>query len=291
MLERRAPRGASTGTHRIYIAGIGGFGRETADAIRTLSHAGGASAPELAGFLDDAPIGRGGRLPVLGAISAIHGLPNARLLVCVGNPRDYFARALIVRRLGLADGRYATVVHPTAEVSETSPVGAGSVLLAGAVVTADVRIGRHVAVMPQAVVTHDAVIGDFATLASGVRLGGGTRIGTGAYLGAGALIREGVSIGAWSLVGMGSVVLDDIGPGEVWVGNPARKLRDVDVPAELREASSALASLRSATVPALAADVGNAPPDGMSQGAAHGNSHRISQAVESAFQALDRVLS
>jgi acetyltransferase-like isoleucine patch superfamily enzyme len=105
-------------------------------------------------------------------------------------------------------------------------VGPGSVLLAGTVLTADVEVGAHVAVMPQAVLTHDDRVADYATIASGVRLGGGAVIEEGAYVGAGALVREGVTIGARSLVGMGSVVLHDVPPGQIWAGNPARKLRE-----------------------------------------------------------------
>jgi acetyltransferase-like isoleucine patch superfamily enzyme len=81
--------------------------------------------------------------------------------------------------------------------------------------------------MPQVVLTHDDVVADFATIASGVRLGGGVHVGTGAYLGAGALVREGVSVGAWSQLGLGSLLLEDLPPGEVWIGSPARKLRPV----------------------------------------------------------------
>jgi len=50
-------------------------------------------------------------------------------------------------------------------------------------------------------------------------------------VGAGALVREGVTVGAWSLIGMGSVVLHDVPPGEVWAGNPARLIRFVNSPA------------------------------------------------------------
>ncbi|WP_194897973.1 NeuD/PglB/VioB family sugar acetyltransferase [Catenulispora pinisilvae] len=211
---------------RIAVAGAGGFGRETADALRDLY----PDSDLFAGFLDDA-------LPelliadkVLGPIDLIHELPDLRLVVCVGNPRDYLSRAAIVERLSLPESRYATVVHRGAHVSQTSTVGVGSVLLAGAVLTADATVGRHVAVMPQVVVTHDVVVGDYATLASGVKLGGGVAVGEGAYLGAGALVREGVRIGAWAQVGMGSVVLRDVPDGEVWVGNPAGKLRDAAFP-------------------------------------------------------------
>jgi acetyltransferase-like isoleucine patch superfamily enzyme len=116
-------------------------------------------------------------------------------------------------------------------VSVDCVVGPGTVLLAQSVLTAGVRVGSHVAVMPRVVLTHDDVVEDYATLASGVLLGGGARIGRGAYIGAGAMIREHVTIGAGSVVGMGSVVRHDVPPGEVWVGNPARRLRRAAAPA------------------------------------------------------------
>lgn len=221
---------------RIAIAGAGGFGRETADAVRDLY----PDSDVFAGFLDDAHPGLLIADQVLGPVDLVRELPGVRLVVCVGNPRNYFARAEIVERLGLPERRYATVVHPFAQVSRSSTVGAGSVLLAGVVLTADATISRHVAVMPHAVVTHDVVVRDFATLASGVKLGGGVVVDEGAYLGAGAMVREGVRIGAWSQVGMGSVVLRDVPDGEVWAGNPARKLRDVRHP----EQSAHRAALR-----------------------------------------------
>lgn len=44
-------------------------------------------------------------------------------------------------------------------------------------------------------------------------------------MGAGSLVREYTTVGAWSLTGMGSTVLADVPPGEVWAGSPARRLR------------------------------------------------------------------
>jgi len=51
-----------------------------------------------------------------------------------------------------------------------------------------------------------------------------TIIKDGASVGAGATIRCGVTIGKNAGIGAGSVVLNDIPDGEVWVGNPARKI-------------------------------------------------------------------
>ncbi|MFE9257675.1 acetyltransferase [Streptomyces sp. NPDC006879] len=231
------------GLRDLVIVGAGGFARETAQAVRDanaedVAH-GRTPRWRLAGHLDDAPRLHGRDVygvPVLGGSDLVGDLPEARVVVCVGSPRDYAVRARLVRRLGLPEHRFATVVHPTASVSRSSVLGAGTVLLAHCVLTAAVRVGSHVAVMPQAVLTHDDVVEDFATIASGVRLGGGVRVERGAYVGAGALVREYTTVGGWSLTGMGSTVLADVPPGEVWAGSPARRLREAESPAleELR---------------------------------------------------------
>ncbi|MEU6372636.1 NeuD/PglB/VioB family sugar acetyltransferase [Streptomyces sp. NPDC046909] len=212
----------------LVIVGAGGFARETAQAVRD------AGGFELLGHLDDNPGLHGTEVdgvPVLGGGDLVHELTEARVVICVGNPRDYAARARLARRFDLPPDRYATVIHPTAAVSATSEIGPGSVLLAHCVLTAAVTVGAHVSVMPHVVLTHDDVVEDYATLTAGVRLGGGVRLETGAYVGSGALVREGVTVGAWSQIGLGSTVLGDIPPGEVWVGSPARRLRAAGAPA------------------------------------------------------------
>jgi sugar O-acyltransferase (sialic acid O-acetyltransferase NeuD family) len=219
----------------LLIVGAGGFGRETAAAVHCIN----ALRPQwdLLGFVDDDPelLGRefeGAR--VLGLVEeGIAANPSARVVVCAGSPQNYFSRFMIVRRLGLAPDRYATIVHPSASIARTVAIGHGSVVLAGTVVTAQGRIGNHVAVMPLVAIVHDADIGDFATVASGVCLGGGVRVDLGAYVGAGVVVREALTIGAWSLVGMGAVVTSPIPRGEVWVGVPARRRGKVDMPPAL----------------------------------------------------------
>lgn len=172
-----APDGRGAGalaTEDLLVVGAGGFARETAQAVRDAAAAdrerGRAPRWRLAGHLDDDPALHGrdvDGVPVLGGSDLVHRRPGARVVVCVGSPRDYAVRARLVRRLALPEDRYATVVHPTAAVSASSVLGAGSVLLAHCVLTAAVRVGAHVAVMPHAVLTHDDTVGDFATLAWG----------------------------------------------------------------------------------------------------------------------------
>jgi sugar O-acyltransferase (sialic acid O-acetyltransferase NeuD family) len=212
----------------LLLVGSGGLARETLAAVR--SH----DSPQWTplGFLDDNAARHGSTvdgLPVLGPVEAVHGHPDAAVVLCTASTRDQASRLRLGRRLGLPEQRYATVRHAAASLAGGTEVGPGSVLLAGVVVTAPQRVGAHVVAMPHVVLTHDDSVGDYVTLATRVSVSGAVRIGEGAYLGAGALVRESLVIGAWSLVGMGAVVLSDVPPHEVWVGHPARRLRPVEV--------------------------------------------------------------
>ena len=223
----------------LLIVGAGGFARETVEAIRAIN----AVQPtwRLLGLLDDDP-GRHGNVvagvPVIGPLELVHSEPRASVVLTTGRPDNYVSRPLIAARLGLADERYATIVHPTATVGSTCTIGCGSVLLAHADLTADVVVGRHVVVMPQVVLPHDVRVDDFATLASGVRVGGACHIAEGAYIGAAAVLREMTTVGPRALVGMGSVVTRDV-PGErKCMGSPAADAGHAPLPALMRKSAA-----------------------------------------------------
>jgi sugar O-acyltransferase (sialic acid O-acetyltransferase NeuD family) len=213
----------------LVIVGAGGLGRETAEAVRAVN----VHTPtwRVVGFVDDAVTDQEvAGIPVLGPVDRLHDLPDVAVVIAVASPTRNWNRALLVDRLGLPADRFATVVHPDARLAAGTEVGHGSVVLAGVIATTALRIGGHVVMMPATVLTHDDDIAGFATIASGVRLAGGVRVAAGAYVGAGALVRENVSIGAWSLVGMGAAVVRDVPPHQVWAGIPARHLRDLELP-------------------------------------------------------------
>lgn len=53
-----------------------------------------------------------------------------------------------------------------------------------------------------------------------------TTIANDVWIGAGSFIKSGVVISTGAVIGMGSVVTKDIGPYEIWAGNPARFIRN-----------------------------------------------------------------
>jgi sugar O-acyltransferase (sialic acid O-acetyltransferase NeuD family) len=203
--------------NHLWILGGGGHAKVVIDT----AFATGLFRP--VGVLDDDP-GRLGAevlgVPVRGAIdlATIERLGVEHAVLAIGNNR---VRAELAARL---DGRvtWVTLVHPSAVVAPSARIGEGSVTFAGGVIQPDAVIGRHAIVNTAASIDHDCEIGDFAHIAPGVHLAGNVYVGAGAFLGIGSCAIPGSRIGEWATVGAGGVVIDDIPPGEIAKGVPAR---------------------------------------------------------------------
>jgi len=78
-------------------------------------------------------------------------------------------------------------------------------------------------------VAHNVRIGKHCLITAGVIIAGSVTIGDHTQIGPGTSIIDHVKIGNNVLIGVGAVVITDIPDNQVWVGNPARYLRDNEV--------------------------------------------------------------
>lgn len=85
-------------------------------------------------------------------------------------------------------------------------------------------IGERTWLMKHVHVGHDAQIGERCELAPGTVIGGHAVLEDGVRCGIGVLVRPFIRIGAGARLGAGAVVVKDVPAGEVWAGNPARRL-------------------------------------------------------------------
>jgi sugar O-acyltransferase (sialic acid O-acetyltransferase NeuD family) len=213
----------------LIIIGAGATGRELVSVISDIN----AQKPtwKLVGFLDDDPAKQGRSLngvPVLGPVAGARQY-QARMVVAIAVSRDQQRRQKIVGQLALDREQFATIIHPSANISQFAQVGAGTVVLHNVVVTHDTVIGENVIIQYNVSIAHDVVIGDFVTIAPGAIISGFVHLRAGVYAGAGSTIINGAGnrprvIGEGALIGIGAVVVGDVAPGITMVGNPARPL-------------------------------------------------------------------
>jgi len=212
----------------LIILGTGGNAYDVLDIVEAINASAASQRQwEVTGFLDDARaagtefLG----LPVLGRLTDAGRFSRESFVNAIGSDASYSKREAIIASTGLAQDRFATLVHPGAGVSSRARLGRGTYVNHGASIAGNVTIGAHVAVGPGCIVGHDATIGDYSMLAPGCIVSGFVRVGRAAYIGAGAMLRQRLSVGDGAPVGMGCVVLKDVEAGTTVVGNPALVLR------------------------------------------------------------------
>lgn len=201
---------------RIALLGAGGHGKVVADAALR-------SGWRHVDFFDDAWPNRdkNGPWPVVGNCSALlERLSDYEgVLVSLGDCRARWERQVEFEAAG---ARLATVIHPSATVSDHAFVGAGTVVMAGAVVQVGASIGSACIVNTGATVDHDCILEAAVHIAPGANLAGNVTVGHGSWIGIGAAVKQGIAIGSGVLIGAGAVVVQSVPDDQTLIGNPAR---------------------------------------------------------------------
>ncbi len=208
----------------LLILGVGVHALEMAEIVERINHA--APTWRLLGFLspergpgDESLNG----YPVLGTLDRLCEYPEARLALGYGWPAA----------LPYPRERLVSIVDPTAFVSRTARMGAGCVIYPHCFIGLNAVLGDEIFCLGGSMINHDDVLEDRVALASGVNLAGSVHVEADCYLGQACAVRQYLRIGRGSLIGMGAVVLEDVPPNSVIVGNPGRRIRDrVTVPPE-----------------------------------------------------------
>jgi acetyltransferase-like isoleucine patch superfamily enzyme len=130
-------------------------------------------------------------------------------------------QACIRERVTIGDD---VVVGRGSLVENDTTIGALTKIQADAYITAYSQLEDHVFIAPCVVTTNDNFMGRTDARHELIR---GPTIRRGARIGGGAILCPGVEIGEEAFVGAGAVVVTDVPPRVVVVGNPARVLRDV----------------------------------------------------------------
>ncbi|MDM0054922.1 acetyltransferase [Variovorax fucosicus] len=204
---------------KLLIVGAGGFGREVLGYVEDDN-----PLFDVKGFLDsrsDALDATPRSVGIVGDPLTYKPQPDEVFMAAVGDPQMRFKFTAALRDVHQVD--FATVVHPSANVSRHAHLRHGCIIAPRVGISVDVHIGEFTCIQEYTVVGHDARIGNWCQLNSHCTIAGGARIGNFVTIHPNCVITSRAVIGDGAVVGPGSVVMGRIPPGITVLGNPARR--------------------------------------------------------------------
>lgn len=170
---------------------------------------------------------------VKGPLDSASHFNDAKYILNIASYRSRLIKASILDRLKIPDGKFETIIHPAARIYSTARIGNGCVIFPGVVVFCNTQIDNHVMVLANSIIGVNNHICEGVSITSLVSTASNVTIGHFSHIGTGSCIADNVIIEPGAQIGMGSVVLKNIPAGGFCLGNPARVIEQVGVPAEV----------------------------------------------------------
>ena len=209
---------------KLFLYGAGNVGREVFDIADRLN----AVEPRWAeiGFIDDTQdtgMFRGKRVFQYCDFVKLFSADEVEIAITNGEP---IARKALCEKVRSGGYRLANVIDKTAVVSPSAQLGEGVIVYPFVLISSDTKIGNNVLIYCHTTVAHDSIIGEGSVLSIGVIVSGNCSISNYCFIGAGATIREKIDIGEWNIIAMSSVVCKCASQNGIYMGNPAKRVRE-----------------------------------------------------------------
>ena len=140
---------------------------------------------------------------------------------------DNLLRQVLLKHVCQIGFQLATAVSRSAHISRSAQLGRGIAIMPGAIVGSETKVGDGAIVNTKASVDHDGILGTCCHLGPGATLAGNVEVGDLAFVATGSSIIPEIKVGANSIVGAGSVVVNDVPHDVVAHGVPAEVRRTI----------------------------------------------------------------
>jgi sugar O-acyltransferase (sialic acid O-acetyltransferase NeuD family) len=210
----------------IAIYGAGGFGREVACLLKLINKK--ETTWNLIGFFDDDQSLWGtetGYGTVLGGIDALNDRrAPLSIVIAIGVPQTMKA---VVDRISNPLVDFPNIIAPSVTFldKESVGMGKGNIICSSSLLSCNVSLGDFNVLNGFIPVGHDTIIGSYNVIMPSTNISGGVIIGDENFLGVKSTVLQYVKIGNNVRVGAGSVVMRNTKDGNLYMGNPAVKVK------------------------------------------------------------------
>ena len=202
----------------IYIFGAGGHAKVVAATAELCGYT-------VRGFFEDGD-NRVGDMFFGKPIVSLKDIPQkSYVFVAFGNNGIRLQRGMELQKKYLIP----SIIHPSAQISKQTKIGNGVFIGSLANIDPDCVIEDFCIINNHASVSHDSRIDKGTHISVNATLAGHVTIGRCCCVGIGSTIKDETSVGDFSTIGAGAVVINDIPSNVTAVGCPAKIIKEKNV--------------------------------------------------------------
>lgn len=202
----------------VYIIGCGGNSKIVVDILNLCGNT-------IVGFFDDnhdPTILIHGKYKLIGKITDISYYPNINIINSIGCCKT---RNKMYQELKHLDLNWVNCIHPSAYLSPSVNLGIGNIICYGAVINSCSNIGDFNLINTYAIIEHDCIVGNFNHFAPKSTICGSVIVNDINLFGVGSSSIPNIQIGSNNIIGAMAVIIKNISDNNVYVGNPAKKIK------------------------------------------------------------------
>ncbi|MEO5684450.1 MAG: acetyltransferase [Chitinophagaceae bacterium] len=165
---------------------------------------------------------------ILGAVDQIELFYKGGKLDCIINGVGYTQFEYRQKVFDSLKGKvpFANVIHNNTYVDKSVSLGEGIFILPGTTLDMNVKIRDNVLLNTGCNIAHDSEIMEHTFIAPGVTIAGNVQVGNCNFIGVGSTILDGIRTCPKVVVGGGALVSKNITDPGVYIGIPARRIKD-----------------------------------------------------------------
>ena len=142
----------------------------------------------------------------------------------VGKPH---VTARLFESIHIPDEKWATIIHKTAFVDSSVQLEPGVFIMYNAYIAPRTKIGKCTMIKSNTNIGHDVIIGAVSHVAMGSIIVSCSELGYCSMVAVGATALAHTRIGNYAILGAGSLLTKNIPDDEIFVGSPAKFLKNI----------------------------------------------------------------
>jgi len=158
-----------------------------------------------------------------------YGTEDVLVFPAIGYSSSNTIREIVSKEIESAGYQLMTYISKHTVIGNNAEIGKGCYICEFVSIGSNSKIGDGVIILSNTSIAHDVIIADYTFISHSGVIGGNAIIQNNTFIGLNSTIKNGIEIAEYNIIGSAANVVKSTNANGLYVGNPARRVKDVDL--------------------------------------------------------------